>query len=82
MLRAEAGRLLRKIFVLAVLLACLTAVNTDNGVRKVAAQTSCCQTCQNSFVDCMNNCQTPYCPQTVCIPRYNYCRSQCNPPCS
>ncbi len=81
MLRSQAGRLLRKVFVLTVLLACLVVLNIDNGVRKVAAQTTCCQNCQNFLTQCMNLCETQNCPQQ-CFIKFNYCRSQCSPPCS
>lgn len=82
MFTPQLGRLLRKVLVLAVLLASLAVMSNESAVRKVEAQTSCCQTCQNFLVDCMNNCQTPNCQQTFCLPRWNYCRSQCSPPCS
>ena len=81
MLRAQAGRILRKIFVLTVLLACLAVANTDSGVRKVAAQTSCCQVCNDYINQCINSCSTVQC-YNACFGRYNICRSQCNPPCS
>jgi hypothetical protein len=82
MFTLQLGRLLRKVLFLAVLLAGLAVMSNESAVRKVEAQTTCCQNCQNVLTDCMNNCQTPYCPQTVCFPRYNYCRSQCSPACS
>jgi hypothetical protein len=81
MFNPQVGRLLRKALVLAVLLASLTVVNTDSGVRKVAAQTSCCQMCNDYVNQCINSCSTPQC-YNACLGRYNICRSQCSPPCS
>ena len=84
MLRLQMGRLFRKIFVLAVLLACLAVVNTDSGLRKVAAQATCCQMCADYINQCLNSCSGASYSQCYygCMGRYNICRSQCNPPCS
>jgi hypothetical protein len=81
MFNPQVGRLLRKALVLAVLLASLTVVNTDSVVRKVAAQTTCCQACGEYVNQCLNSCLTYQC-YYACFPKYNICRSQCSPPCS
>jgi hypothetical protein len=81
MFTQQMGRLMRKVLVLAVLLASLTIVNIDSGLRKVAAQTTCCETCGAYVNDCLNTCLTWQC-YYACFPKYDICRSQCNPPCS
>jgi hypothetical protein len=84
MLRPQVGRLLRKALVLAVLLASVAVMNNESTVRKVAAQTSCCQVCADYINQCINSCSGAYYSQCyyACMGRYNICRSQCNPPCS
>lgn len=60
MFNPQVGRLLRKALVLAVLLTSLTVVNTDSGLRKVAAQATCCQNCGFAYVTCLNSCLDQY----------------------
>lgn len=81
MFTPQAGRLLRKVLVLVVLLAGLAVLNTESGVRKVAAQPTCCQGCADSLPRCLDFCRDPYCAYQ-CYGKYNVCRSTCNPPCS
>lgn len=81
MFNPHVGRLLRKALVLAVLLASLTVVNTDSGLRKVAAQATCCQNCGSAYATCLNACLDQYSCYT-CHARYFACRNQCSPPCS
>jgi hypothetical protein len=81
MFNPQVGRLLRKALVLAVLLASLTVVNTDSGLRRVAAQATCCQNCGFAYATCLNACLDQYSCNT-CHARYFACRNQCSPPCS
>ncbi len=81
MINSQAGRLLKKILVLTILLTSLAVAHTENGVRRVAAQTTCCQVCNDYVNQCINSCSTPQC-YYACLGRYNICRSQCSPPCS
>lgn len=81
MLRPQVGRLLRKVLVLAVLLTSFAVMNNESGVRKVAAQATCCQMCAGYANACINSCSFSQCVD-ACLNRYRMCISQCSPPCS
>jgi hypothetical protein len=81
MINSHARRLLRKVLVLAVLLTSFAVMNNESGVRKVAAQTTCCQNCQNFLTTCVNLCSDQNCINN-CFLRFFACRNQCSPPCS
>ena len=75
-------RLARKLLILAVLLMSLAVLNNTNKIaRSVAAQTSCCENCQNFLNTCVNLCTNIPCIND-CYRRFFFCRSQCDPPCS
>jgi len=78
------GRLLRKVVVLAVLLVSVAVMNNESTVKKVEAQTTCCQDCVDYVNQCINSCSGASYSQCyyACMGRYNICRSQCSPPCS
>jgi hypothetical protein len=82
MIKSGVIRLVRKFFLLVILLACFAALNSDIAARKASAQTSCCINCGNLWAECANFCSCCGVPNYstcmgACFGRYNNCKASC-----
>jgi hypothetical protein len=82
MKNSQRSNLVRRLIILALLLACLGTFGLGLGGKKVFAA-ACCTDCDVALDDCNSNCgDPPYGPcLNFCERRYERCLSTCDPGC-
>jgi hypothetical protein len=74
MFAAQAGRLVRKFFILGALLVALAATTRLN---EAAVQLPCCQACLNTYRSCLTGCGSDFPCKQRCYDTYYACISNC-----
>ena len=64
----------RRLFVLALLVACLVVFS---GERRSAQAVTCCTNCNNSYMTCIQGCGGDTACQETCGDRFDACESRC-----
>ncbi len=83
MIKLEMSKLVRKFFLLAMLIGCLTVLTNNFSGNKVSAA-GCCTVCDSVYDSCIELCDIrggkPACYQ-ACDTRYGRCYATCDPNC-
>lgn len=82
MTRPEMSRLVRKLFTLGMLVACLCLFTFVSAEKRVAAA-ACCSSCDPAYESCVASCGDPAPSACLffCERRYQRCLSTCDPNC-
>ncbi len=80
--RPQMRRLVYRLLLIGMLVACL-GVSSFNFAERKASAVACCSSCEPAFNSCIEACGDP--PSSACIffcnNRYNRCLSTCDPGC-
>jgi hypothetical protein len=68
--------ILRKLFILGVMLTGLAFVSTSN-LRSAGASAPCCEECESQLNDCLSGCGGSSSCQTACFQQNNSCIRHC-----